>query len=317
MEQWSGDGIVEQWSGGGTVEQWSGGGTVEQWSGGGTVEQWSGGGTVEQWSGGGIMEQWSGGGTVEQWSGGGTVEQCLHERLWAPGCPQKGKLNGSVFDNVSLWNLNPPDFSPKLYKSLGLPQKNQEKRRPPLIMSSSHTFKNITKMTSSILHDTRAKKVPEPFVLRYHPPDSLESKLMFVKFGKYPDLPYRDPRPHDFRQYSDDMPDIVTTTEKDPNNLNFKSQHLSTRRLQSALKIAHFTSVGQTRSLEDTHQHERLQRFDTFLTAEPKWDAELILPKNPWPNKSASYTRHRRRRGLYSAFMDRVEEKLPILWKNC
>lgn len=104
--------------------------------------------------------------------------------------------------NVSLWDLKPPDFSPKLYKSLGLPQKNQEKRDLPLIMSSSDTFKNIRKMTSSILHDTRAEKVPEPFVLRHHPPDSLESKLMFVKFGKYPDCPYMDPRPHDFRQVS-------------------------------------------------------------------------------------------------------------------
>ncbi|XP_048882048.1 uncharacterized protein si:dkey-30e9.6 isoform X2 [Brienomyrus brachyistius] len=180
--------------------------------------------------------------------------------------------------NVSLWHLKPPDFSPKLYKSLGLPQKKQEKRRPPLIMSSSDTFKNITEMTSSILHGTRAKEVTEPFALRHRPPDSLESKLMFVKFGKYPDFPYRDPKPHDFRQYSDDMPDIVTTTEKYPNNPNFKSQHLSTK---------------------------------------PKWEAKLILPKDPWPNKSASYTRHRRRRGLYSAFMDRVEEKLTILWKSC
>ncbi|XP_048882047.1 uncharacterized protein si:dkey-30e9.6 isoform X1 [Brienomyrus brachyistius] len=205
--------------------------------------------------------------------------------------------------NVSLWHLKPPDFSPKLYKSLGLPQKKQEKRRPPLIMSSSDTFKNITEMTSSILHGTRAKEVTEPFALRHRPPDSLESKLMFVKFGKYPDFPYRDPKPHDFRQYSDDMPDIVTTTEKYPNNPNFKSQHLST--------------IRQTGSLEDTHQHERLQRFDTFLPAEPKWEAKLILPKDPWPNKSASYTRHRRRRGLYSAFMDRVEEKLTILWKSC
>ncbi|XP_047185586.1 uncharacterized protein si:dkey-30e9.6 [Scophthalmus maximus] len=57
-------------------------------------------------------------------------------------------------------------------------------------------------------------------------------------------------------------------------------------------------------------------RMDTYKPAEPKWDARLILPQPPWPSKSASYTRHRRRRGTYSAFLDRVEEKLSRSWKN-
>jgi len=31
-------------------------------------------------------------------------------------------------------------------------------------------------------------------------------------------------------------------------------------------------------------------KMDTFKPAELKWDPSLILPKIPWPPKSASYT---------------------------
>ncbi|KAJ8354504.1 hypothetical protein SKAU_G00220710 [Synaphobranchus kaupii] len=73
---------------------------------------------------------------------------------------------------------------------------------------------------------------------------------------------------------------------------------------------------GGTRPRAEIHQRATMRQFDTVKPEEPKWDSQLILPSRPWPPKSASYSRHRRRRGVHSALMDRVEEKLNSSWKN-
>lgn len=45
-----------------------------------------------------------------------------------------------------------------------------------------------------------------------------------------------------------------------------------------------------TESQPDLNISHRDSKIDTFKPAEPKWDAGLILPKMPYPPKSASYT---------------------------
>uniref|UniRef100_A0A3Q1EU68 Si:dkey-30e9.6 n=1 Tax=Acanthochromis polyacanthus TaxID=80966 RepID=A0A3Q1EU68_9TELE len=62
-----------------------------------------------------------------------------------------------------------------------------------------------------------------------------------------------------------------------------------------------------TRSETDFNCRATKTQMNTYKPPEPKWDPKLILPPLPWPPKSASFTRHRRRRGAYSAFLDRVE----------
>ncbi|XP_036394614.1 uncharacterized protein si:dkey-30e9.6 [Megalops cyprinoides] len=214
----------------------------------------------------------------------------------------KGFVHPETIHDTDVWEWKAPDFSPKLYTSLCLPWKKSENRRPALFVSNSReTLHGLNRVSQIVLPEIHPRK-EQPFTLRYRPPDALEAKLTFVRTGKYPSLTYTDPKPHDFRQYADDIPEMVFTLEKDPGNLNFKSRHLST--------------IGGIRSLGNVQQRASMRRFDTFKPAEPKWDTQLILPKRPWPPKSASYTRHRRRRGVHSALMDRVEEKLTISWKN-
>ncbi|KAK5862121.1 hypothetical protein PBY51_017550 [Eleginops maclovinus] len=125
---------------------------------------------------------------------------------------------------------------------------------------------------------------------------------MFVKTGKYLCGPYKNPKPHNFRPLNEDLPDIVTTYERDPGNLHLKLKHLDI--IQNTTTKSDLTSRGTKKGM------------DTYKPAEPRWDVKLILPPLLWPPKSASYTRHRRRRGAYSAFLDRVEEKLSRSWKN-
>ncbi|XP_054478164.1 uncharacterized protein si:dkey-30e9.6 [Anoplopoma fimbria] len=165
-----------------------------------------------------------------------------------------------------VWSIKPPDFSLKLYRSF-------------------------------------CKREESPkFISSYRPPDALESELMFVKSGKYVSGPYKNPKPHDFRPLNEDLPDIDTTYERDPGNLN--------------LKLKHLDIIRTPRSDLNSCSRDTKTMMDTYKPAEPRWEEKLILPQLIWPPKSASYTRHRRRREAYSAFLDRVEEKLSRSWKN-
>ncbi|XP_040899668.1 uncharacterized protein si:dkey-30e9.6 [Toxotes jaculatrix] len=202
-----------------------------------------------------------------------------------------------------MWSIKPPDFSLKLYRSLSVPQRKERKTRANL--ASPQTTK--TKRTPgvflpNVFHEPYQRKDPPKFITLYRPPGTLESELMFVKMGKYPSELYKNPKPHDFRPLDEDVADMVTTHERDPGNLN--------------LKLKHLDIMWTTRSDVDLSARDTKKRMDTYNPAEPKWDARLILPQLPWPPKSASYTRHRRRRGAHSAFLDRVEEKLSRAWKK-
>ncbi|XP_021574083.1 uncharacterized protein LOC103272203 [Carlito syrichta] len=139
------------------------------------------------------------------------------------------------------------------------------------------------------------KAVSSAFINSFPRLDSHKAELMFVQSGKYPRDVYVNPKPHDFRQYQHDLPNFVTTCEKDPFGLKFKSQLLST--------------IHGGHLLTDDRQKNTTERFITYKPRQCTWDSKLILTKAPWPVQSASYTRHRRRRDVYSAFMDRVEEK--------
>ncbi|XP_045022453.1 uncharacterized protein LOC112586450 [Bubalus bubalis] len=193
---------------------------------------------------------------------------------------------------VNIWEIKPPDFSYKLYTSLRLAGKpsrtimQEERRKIPDFPGKMVPLPS--------LRNPPKKAISPKFITTFPRLDSQKAKLMFVESGKYPNGVYLNPKPHDFRQVQSNLPNFVTTYEKDPFGLKFKSQHLSTVSGCPLLKN------GQQNSTE---------RFITYKPCECAWDSKLILPKAPWPVKSASYTRHRRRRDAYSAFMDRVEEK--------
>ncbi|XP_070691005.1 putative uncharacterized protein C7orf78 homolog [Pempheris klunzingeri] len=202
-----------------------------------------------------------------------------------------------------MWSIAPPDFSVKLYRSLSLPREKERKTHSnPAGPQPGGTKWTTGTFLTKVLHESYHKEGPAKFVTCYRPPDALECELMFVKAGKHPSGPYRNPKPHDFRPLDEDLPHMVTTHERDPGKLSSKLKHLDT--------------IRTTGCESDFRPRDTRTRMDTYKRTEPRWDARLTLPRLLWPPESASYTRHRRRRGAYSAFLDRVEEKLSRCWKD-
>lgn len=102
------------------------------------------------------------------------------------------------------WSIKAPDFTPKLYKSMGLPR---IKRKNAHLLKSKDSLEdksiimdNTNISTPSIFPGIQQKTYKaKPFITCYKPPDSLESRLLFVRSGKHPMGPYKDPKPHNFR----------------------------------------------------------------------------------------------------------------------
>lgn len=103
-----------------------------------------------------------------------------------------------------VWSIKPPDFSPKLYKSLSVPRRKSRNTRPSLAMSDlGDTGVAIEKIRiPKFLSETDKRLEPPNFSASHKPPDALECLLMFVKAGKYPSGHYRNPKPHNFRPVS-------------------------------------------------------------------------------------------------------------------
>ncbi|XP_060936853.1 uncharacterized protein si:dkey-30e9.6 [Limanda limanda] len=208
------------------------------------------------------------------------------------------KLPETESRQVDVWSIKPPDFSLKLYRSLSVPQRKE--RKTLTVPADRQTTGTSGRFLPDVSCETYERIDRVKFIRSHRPPDALESQLKFVRTGKFPSEPYVNPRPHDFRPLDENLPDIVTTYDRDPGNLTLKLKHLDTMP----------TPRCDTRcTLRETRT-----KMDTFKPAEPQWDRRLVFPQSPWPPKSASYTRHRRRRGAYSAFIDRVEEKLSKSW---
>ncbi|KAM3929245.1 uncharacterized protein C7orf78 homolog [Leptodactylus fuscus] len=203
------------------------------------------------------------------------------------------------FPERNIWKKKPPDFSLRLYTSLTsltLPRREEGKNLKKLKNMNQTQRKNVLEViTQAPPPAPRTSKEPQRFITRFKPMGPFEADLLYVKNGVYPKDKYKDLKPHDFRQYEADIPDFITSYPRDPFNLKFKAQGLS--------------SSCELPPIEAKKNRVKVKRFILHKPTDPQWDSRLILPKSPWPPKSASYTRHRRRRGVYSAFMDRVEEK--------
>lgn len=100
------------------------------------------------------------------------------------------------------WNIKAPDFTPKLYRSVGLPRIKSKNihlvKSNDSVEQTSFVLEKIKDVTPSILSPHKE----QPFITCYKPPDSLETKLLFVRAGTNPVGPYKDPKPHNFRPVS-------------------------------------------------------------------------------------------------------------------
>lgn len=102
-----------------------------------------------------------------------------------------------------MWSINPPDFSLKLYRSLSVPQRKERKTNLNLSVPQPSEAKRKTGIfLPYVLHESNRRKDSPKFITSYKPRDAVESELMFVKTGKYPSEPYKNPKPHNFRRVS-------------------------------------------------------------------------------------------------------------------
>ncbi|XP_043545782.1 uncharacterized protein si:dkey-30e9.6 [Chiloscyllium plagiosum] len=198
----------------------------------------------------------------------------------------------------SVWNRKPPNFSPQFYTSSTILDENTARKK----VNMSKDFKKVETRTKVRFPEVVPKKQISNFVCRFKVLDPFEAKILFVKNGKYASGVFKDSKPHDFRQYETNIPDFMTKFDRDILNLKFESKNVN---------IVH-DLLQESKQIKDA----RSQSFITHKPQERKWDSELILRKQSWPQKSASYTRYRRGRGAYTALMDRVEEKLTKLWQK-
>ncbi len=105
---------------------------------------------------------------------------------------------------VDPWNIKALDFTPKLYRSSGLPRIKSKNihlvKSNNSVEGKSLILEKINDVTPSILPGLEQKGCKaRPFITFYKPPDTLESKLLFVRAGMYPVGLYKDPKPHNFR----------------------------------------------------------------------------------------------------------------------
>ncbi|XP_030251019.1 putative uncharacterized protein C7orf78 homolog isoform X2 [Sparus aurata] len=126
-----------------------------------------------------------------------------------------------------VWSIKPPDFSLKLYRSLSDPQKKDRNTHSnPVVLHNNETKRRTGVLLPKILHESYQRENPPKFITSYKPPDALESELMFVKTGKFPSGSYKNPKPHDFRQFGQLDPSqtsVQETPRKEWTPLNLQS----------------------------------------------------------------------------------------------
>ncbi|KAF5900615.1 uncharacterized protein DAT39_009705, partial [Clarias magur] len=177
--------------------------------------------------------------------------------------------------HVDLWEIKPPDFSPKLYRTLGLPRIKKKTLDPAILKEGLKELSHsLDKMPPVMWSKQKQKRNTPMFVTSYKPLGLLESQLQFVKFGQFPNGPYKNPKPHNFRPCDENLPDMVTSIEKDPGNMNLKTQFFQ----------------ENIPPEPNPPKEKSSKKMITFQPAEPKWDARLILPNSTWPPMSATYT---------------------------
>ncbi|KAL5006284.1 hypothetical protein ScPMuIL_015090 [Solemya velum] len=131
------------------------------------------------------------------------------------------------------------------------------------------------------------------------------AKKKFVKKGKNEEKQYVMPQPHDFRQYPSikkmGLPQFSVDYEKDPFDINFHTKRLNTIH-------GGFLDTAVDRDI-------RGRQMAPPKSPQPKFDREWILDSEPYPIKTAAYTRYPLKyRPPRSAFLERVTTCLHNKW---
>ncbi|XP_075445244.1 putative uncharacterized protein C7orf78 homolog isoform X2 [Ascaphus truei] len=194
-------------------------------------------------------------------------------------------MKSKIIPDHDIWKKQPPDFSVSLYKSLRLPRKpveledEKKDRKNKNRIQFPKREKELLMIHDNHLPDLVKQEEPLKLLTRFKHVGPFEAQIMYVKSGLYPKDKYKDPKPHDFRQYETGIPDFVTSYFRDPFNITFNSQSLN--------------FVHRLEPLEEKWKNTNNNNNKSLMTFKPpglKWDRTLILHKSPWPPKSGSFT---------------------------
>ncbi|KAK9396287.1 hypothetical protein NXF25_019648 [Crotalus adamanteus] len=123
------------------------------------------------------------------------------------------------------WIRQPPDFSYKVHlsshKPVGKLQELKKKEKKKTFYEELHRIRSG--LIVPFIEEDKETEIVTIFPYR----GPYEAKLMFVKMGKFTSNKYQDPKPYDYRQYEQGIPNFVTSYARDPLSLRFKSQCLS------------------------------------------------------------------------------------------
>ncbi|UJR33365.1 hypothetical protein I4U23_020813 [Adineta vaga] len=206
-------------------------------------------------------------------------------------------LNASP--TVDPWYPRPIDFS----------MVNFHPNRKKMIRAPS--FEDISPRIKRSRHAEHSNSnVMKPFEVQYRTQHSKTDENEFIRdprinYDRVKRMlntePYKNPAPHDFRQYPDvrdlDKPDFETKFDHDPGNIRFLTAHLNTLWLQER---------DNERIPEVKNPYSEMYRV---LKAKPTWESRLVLPKVVYPNKYAAYSRYRNpTRTVESAYWERLED---------
>jgi len=207
-----------------------------------------------------------------------------------------------------IWKRPPPDFRPQRFAPKP-PKRNSRDAMQPWKYGTIPGKKEVVKKTNVVHlpHILNPKKNDEKeFKTRFTDlMDAFDAKMEYVKEGMYKPGLYQMPKPHDFRGYppikSLGLDEFDVWYNKDPYNIHFLTRNLN---------IIHGLN---SRPLSGSQHHGR--QMAPPLTPKPHWEARLIMEKDAWPLKSASYTRYRRQgRDPRSALMSRIDHHLSAEW---
>ncbi|XP_077978641.1 uncharacterized protein LOC144434062 [Glandiceps talaboti] len=207
-----------------------------------------------------------------------------------------------------IWKRPPPDFRPQVWRP-NPPKRNTKECMMPWKYGTfpGDYKKRIRKPQPKVLPFLLDERRPEStmFTTRFRIPDPYDAKLMFVKDGVYPKEKYVMPKPHDFRGYPPltalGLPEFDVFEEHDPYNLKFKTERLDI--IYGLKQPIDPRSMGQ--------------QMGEPMKPKPRYEPDLLMPREKWPTKSGAFTRHRREhRSPHSALMETIEDRLARKWEK-
>nr|KAG5708382.1 hypothetical protein BaRGS_034413 [Batillaria attramentaria] len=192
-----------------------------------------------------------------------------------------------------IWKRPPPDFRYAVYNPRPPKRNTVDSQQPWLYGTIPGQREKVTREKGSLmpLIFKQRSSSPPPIVTRFHIARPFTAKKQFVREVK-----------KDLERLSDvvnvyppiktlGLDEFETSYEKDPYNINFKTERLD---------IIHGLNRGPAEK-----DRSGGRQMAPPLSAKLKWDPQLILEKNPFPQRYEGFTKDKREK-RFIGFLENV-----------